>query len=138
MKEYKSQSPLCLKRCATFPHTGAFVWSNLSSLVWGRCAVRLACLTDCWSLLLLCLLGHVQSPGCGWYLPFEDFQRCRPDGRQPRVDLGAGSCQDRFPPRWNKKNRDVKHAPCPKFLGFTLPQRDSVCVWPGSRSSCRL
>ena len=21
-----------------------------------------------------------------------------------------------FPPRWNKKNRDVKHAPCPELL----------------------
>lgn len=35
-KRVQSQSPLCLKRRATFPHTGSFVWSNLPSLVWGR------------------------------------------------------------------------------------------------------
>lgn len=95
-KRTQSQSPLCLKRRATFPHTGPFVWSNLLSSVWGhRPAVGPSCLTNRRSLLL-CLLGR-QNPGCGWYLPFGDFQRCRPDGRQPRVDLGAWSCQDRFP-----------------------------------------
>lgn len=69
-KRVQSQSPLCLKRRATFPHTGSFVWSNLPSLVWGRwSAVGLACLTDCWSLLLLCLLGdRAQAVGGIYHL----------------------------------------------------------------------
>ena len=101
------QSPvtsLFKETCHLPTHTGSFVWSNLPGLVWGRWSdVRLGWAGPGRAWLIVgafsaALFAGRWSPGCGWYLPSEDFQRCTPDGRQPRVDLGAQSCQKLLPP----------------------------------------
>lgn len=61
----------------------------------------------------------------GCYLPFEDIQRGRPDGCQPRVDLGAGSCQNCFPHSGIRGIEMLNKLPAPSFW-FTA---EGLCLY---------